>query len=211
MSTPLQLKTDSQPSETLRILKEQVAFSEQIKQIMNRIHSARDLDQIFVDLLDELLKMFDSERLTIYAVDYDKKEIYSKFVDNAALGEIKEIRVPINNLSIAGFVARNQRVVNISDAYDKVELAKINPALSFDSSWDEKTGFRTRQVLAVPVLSSNDLLTGVIKLINKRGGDGFTAEEERRLQEIARTLGIALFNEFQLARKKLTKFDYLLS
>ncbi len=58
------IPTDPQPSETLRILKEQVAFSEQVKQIMNRIHAARDLDQIFVDLMDELLKMFDSERLT---------------------------------------------------------------------------------------------------------------------------------------------------
>jgi len=207
------IPTDSQPIETLGILKEQVANSEQVKQIRNQIHVARDLDHIFVDLMvmDDILKLFDSEHLTIYAVDHDKKEIYSRFVDSAALGEIKEIRLPINERSIAGFVAMDRRVVNISDAYDKAELAKINPALSFDSSWDEKTGFRTRQVLAVPVLSSNDLLTGVIKLINKKGGDGFTAEEERRLQEIARTLGIALFNEFQLARKKLTKFDYLLS
>ncbi|MFB3121012.1 MAG: GspE/PulE family protein [Candidatus Binatia bacterium] len=205
------ISTDSQPSETLRILKEQVAFSEQVKQIMNRIHSARDLDQIFVDLIDDILKMFDSERLTIYAVDYDKKEIYSKFVDNAALGEIKEIRVPINNMSIAGFVAGNQRVVNISDAYDKGELTKINPTLSFDSSWDKKTGFRTKQVLTVPALSSNELVTGVIQLINKKGGGGFTAEDEGRVQEIARTLGIALYNQFQLAKKKPTKFDYLVS
>ncbi|MCH7569236.1 MAG: GspE/PulE family protein, partial [Deltaproteobacteria bacterium] len=160
---------------------------------------------------DDIHKMFDSERLTIYAVDYDKKEIYSKFVDSAALGEIKEIRLPINERSIAGFVAMDRRVVNISDAYDKAELAKINPALSFDSSWDEKTGFRTKQVLTVPALSSNELVTGVFQLINKRSGVSFTLEDEGRVQEIARTLGIALFNEFQLARKKLTKFDYLLS
>ncbi|MFQ5917550.1 MAG: GspE/PulE family protein, partial [Candidatus Binatia bacterium] len=216
MSTPFQFKVDSRPREfvappTVKHLREQVAYSEQIKQIMNQIHAARDLDHIFVDLMEEVLKLFDSEHLTIYAVDYDKKEIYSRFVDGAMLGEIKEFRVPINDQSIAGFVAKNRRAVNISDAYDKAELARINPALSFDSSWDEKTGFRTRQMLTVPALSSNNLLTGVIQLLNKRGGDGFTVEDEERVQEIARTLGIALYNQFQLARKKPTKFDYLVS
>ncbi|MFQ5540357.1 MAG: ATPase, T2SS/T4P/T4SS family, partial [Candidatus Binatia bacterium] len=211
MGTPLRLKTDSQPRETVRILREQVAYSEQVKQIMNQIHAARDLDQIFVGLIDDILELFDAEHFTIYAVDYDKGEIYSRFVDSAALGEIKEIRVPSNDRSIAGFVAKNRRVVNISDAYNRAELAKINPALSFDSSWDKKTGFRTRQVLAVPALSNKDLLTGVIQLINKKDGSGFTPEDEGRVQEIARTLGIALYNQFQLAKRKPTKFDYLVS
>ena len=200
------IPTDSQPRETLGILEEQVANSEQVKQIMNQIHAARNLDQIFVDLRDVILKIFDSESLTIYAVDYDKMEIYSRFVDTASLGEIKEIRVPINDQSIAGFVAKNRRIVNILDAHDKAELAKIYPNFSFDSAWDEETGFRTRQVLAVPALSNDDLPTGVIKLINKRSGGGFTTEDERRLQKIAKTLGIVLYNRFQLAKKKPTKF-----
>jgi len=205
------IPTDSQPREILGKLEEQVANSEQVKQIMNQIHAARNLDQIFVDLRDVILKIFDSESLTIYAVDYDKMEIYSRFVDTASLGEIKEIRVPINDQSIAGFVAKNRCVVNISDAHDKAELAKISPTLSFDSARDEETGFRTRQVLAVPALSNDDLPIGVIQLINKRGGRGFTAKDEGRVQEIARTLGIALYNQFQLAKKKPTKFDYLVS
>ena len=205
------IPTDSQPREILGVLEEQVANSEQVKQIMNQILAARNLDQIFVDLRDVILKIFDSESLTIYAVDYDNMEIYSRFVDTASLGEIREIRVPINDQSIAGFVAKNRRIVNILDAHDKAELAKIYPNFSFDSAWDEETGFRTRQVLAVPALSNDDLPTGVIKLINKRSGGGFTTEDERRLQKIAKTLGIVLYNRFQLAKKKPTKFDYLIS
>ena len=68
------IPTDSQPREILGILEEQVANSEQVKQIMNQIHAARNLDQIFVDLRDIILKIFDSERLIIYAVDFDKME-----------------------------------------------------------------------------------------------------------------------------------------
>src|SRR3989304_5857423 len=59
-------------------LKEQVAYAEDVKQIMNQIHAAKDLDQIFVGLREGILGLLGAERLTLYAVDYDKKEIYSK-------------------------------------------------------------------------------------------------------------------------------------
>ncbi len=197
--------------ETVKDLREQVAYSEQVRQITNRIHAAKDLDQIFVELMDEILNLVDAERITLYALDFDKREIYSRFVDTEALGEIKEIRVPIDEGSISGFVAKNRVVVNITDAYDQAELARVSPALSFDDSWDRKTGFRTRQMLTVPALANNNLLTGVIQLINKKGEDRFTKEDEDKVQEIGKTLGIALYNQYQLAKKKPTKFDELVS
>ena len=102
--------------EGIKGLKEQVAYSEQVKRIMNQIHAAKDLDQIFVELRDEILSLFDAERLTIYAVDHDQKEIYSKFLDPDTLKGVKEIRVPITKQSIAGFVAQTRETVNITDA-----------------------------------------------------------------------------------------------
>ena len=197
--------------EGIKGLKEQVAYSEQVKRIMNQIHAAKDLDQIFVELRDEILSLFDAERLTIYAVDHDQKEIYSKFLDPDTLKGIKEIRVSVTEQSIAGFVAKTRETVNITDAYNQAELAKINPALSFDSSWDKKTGFKTKQMLTVPIFSNNNLLTGIIQLINKKSGDRFSDHDEERVQEIGSTLGITLYNQYQLARKKPTKFDYLVS
>lgn len=192
-------------------LKKQVAYAEQLKQVVNQIHAAKDLDQIFVELREGILGLLGAERLTLYAVDYDKKEIYSKFLDPDTLKDVKEIRVPINEQSIAGFVAKNRKTISIADAYNKADLTKISSALSFDSSWDKKTGFRTKQILTVPLFSTDNLLTGVMQLINKKSGDRFTKEDEERVQEVATTLGIAFYNQYQLARKKPTKFDYLLS
>ncbi len=206
----LKLKVEDSPSDIDR-LKEQVAYAEDVKQIMNQIHAAKDLDQIFVGLREGILGLLGAERLTLYAVDYDKKEIYSKFLDPDTLKDIKEIRVPVNEQSIAGFVAKNTKTVNITDAYNKGELTKISPALSFDSSWDKKSDFRTKQILTVPLFSSDNLLTGVMQLVNKKTGDRFTKEDEERVQEIATTLGIAFYNQYQLARKKPTRFDYLIS
>ncbi|MEC4679742.1 MAG: GspE/PulE family protein, partial [Nitrospirota bacterium] len=52
---------------------------------------------------------------------------------------------------------------------------------------------------------------GVVQLMNKKSEDRFTKEDEDKIQEIGRTLGIALYNQYQLSRKKPTRFDTLVS
>src|SRR5262245_32774864 len=118
----------------LETLRERVAYAERVRQVINHIHAARDVDQLFVTLHDEILSLFDAERLALYAVDYDRQEVYSRFSD---LDKIREIRVPLNDQSIVGFVARNCIKVNIANAYDEAELSVLSPTLAFDSSWDQ--------------------------------------------------------------------------
>ncbi|MBI4609881.1 MAG: GAF domain-containing protein, partial [Candidatus Rokubacteria bacterium] len=194
--------------DTVQALQQQLAYEQKLVQLINRIHAAKNLDSIFIELKDEIVQLTDADRLTLYAVDYEKKELYSRFL---ALDTVKEIRVPITEKSIAGYVALTRETVNIVDAYNKAELARISKTLAFDSSWDQKTGFRTTQVLAVPVLSEQKTVLGVIQLLNKKHGPQFTKEDEAGLQRIAKTVGIAFQNQYQLAQKRPTKFDYLLA
>ncbi|MFP3927987.1 MAG: ATPase, T2SS/T4P/T4SS family, partial [Desulfobacteraceae bacterium] len=122
-----------------------------------------------------------------------------------------EIRVPVSNQSISGYCAASARVVNVYNAYDQNELNRINPQLRFDRKWDDKTGYRTKQVLAAPIMY-NKFLLGVIQLINKKNGDHYTLEDQASVLEIAKVLGVAFFNHQKLAKKtKPTKFDYLIS
>ena len=119
--------------------------------------------------------------------------------------------MPINEHSVSGYCARHGKTLNVVDAYNEAELAAISPRVSFDRSWDERSGFRTRQMLAVPILFERKYLMGALLLLNKRSGGKFTAEEENFVREIAETLGIALRNHYQLSqRRPTTKFDYLL-
>jgi type II secretory ATPase GspE/PulE/Tfp pilus assembly ATPase PilB-like protein len=192
----------------LEALQAQVVYAERAKQVMNRIHAAANLDQIFVELSHEILSLFDAEHLTLYAVDYEKKEIFSRFLD---LDELKEIRVPLNEQSIAGFVARHRKPLNLADAYNVAELRRLSPTLTFDHSWDQRTGIRTRQMLTVPVSAPNNVLTGVLQLLNKKSADRFTVEDEEKVLALAQSLGIALYNQYQLAKKKPTRFDGLLA
>ena len=194
--------------ESVSVLQERLASEQKLVALIDRIHSAKSLDAIFFEVQGEILSFLDTERMTLYVVDQEKKELFSKFL---ALDTVKEIRVPISESSVAGFVAFNPQTVNIADAYNSAEVQKISPKLRFDASWDKKTGFRTQQILAMPILHENKVVVGVIQLLNKKRGGRFTKEDESNVARIAKTLGVAFHTQQMLVQKRGNKFDYLLA
>ncbi len=92
----------------------------QVAVIVNKIHAAKNPDDLFLGLREDLQHLFDVEQLTLYAVDREKRELYSKYLLDPIEG-VQEIRVPITDQSISGYCARHGRVFNIADAYDQAE------------------------------------------------------------------------------------------
>ena len=197
------------PSIDINKLEDQLIIRKQLQDITNQINTAQNIKQILVDLKDGILTLFSAHAVTIYVVDKVKNEIYSMFLAGT---QIREIRVPISNRSIAGYVANTGKGVNIADAYDTNTLKSIHKDLTFDVSWDKKTGFRSRQILAAPIFYNKNLM-GVIQILNKKpGGLGnFSDEEVGFIKEIADVLGIAFYNQERFARRRKTKFDYLIT
>lgn len=190
-------------------LEEKLLLRKALQDITNRIHAAQNIKQILVDLKDGILNLFNAHSITIYVVDRLRNEIFSMFLVGGA--QVKEIRVPINNKSISGYVANTGKTVNIANVYDLNELNRIDREIAFDSSWDKKTGFKTTQILAAPIFHDNTLM-GVIQILNKKGGGGkFSDDEKGFLQEIAEVLGVAFYNQERFARRRKTKFDHLVS
>ncbi len=198
---------DTLKQQQITELAEQLALRSALQNITNRIHAAQNVRQILVDLKDGILGLFKAYSMTIYVADHIRGEIYSMFLTGT---KINEIRVPINKKSIAGYVASTGHPVIVVDAYNRDELASIDKELGFDSSWDKRSGFRTAQVMAVPIIHENDLM-GVIQLINRKGGGKFTPEEKNFLDEIAYVLGIAFYNQQRTARRRKTRFDFLVA
>jgi type II secretory ATPase GspE/PulE/Tfp pilus assembly ATPase PilB-like protein len=189
-------------------LEEKLLLRKALLDITNRIHAAQNIKQILVDLKDGILNLFNAHSITTYVVDKPRGEIYSMLLVGT---QVKEIRVPINNKSIAGYVANTGKVVNIADAYDSAELKLIDKELTFDVSWDKKSGFRSKQILAAPIYHNKTLL-GVVQILNKKGGTGrFSTDEKGFLQEITDVLGVAFYNQERYARRRKTRFDYLIS
>ncbi len=178
-------------------LERELEYRKKLTGITNQINAAESIPHILMTLKDKILELLDAERLTIYAMDTKNQELYSL----TKVGDVpKEIRVPKSFSSIAGFTALARKTINIKDSYDAAELAKFHANLRFDQRWDKQTGFRTKAVLAVPILFEKYLL-GVVQLINKRHGVAFTPQDEDAAEEIGRILGIAFYNQHRAARQ----------
>jgi len=189
--------------------KEKLSYYKALNDIGNQIHAAKDINEILINLKDQILSLFDADRITIYVVDGKKKEIYSRF----KAGPVpSEIRVPIDNKSIAGYSANNAEIINIANAYDRHELTMINKDLSFNKNYDEQSGYITKQILTVPIFFKKYVI-GVHQLINKKGGDRFSLEDQNSAVEMAKVLGIAFFNHKKMSQKaaKRTRFDHLIN
>ena len=178
--------------------------------LIDKIGAAATLDDLFLKLKEDLVALFEVEQLTLYAIDRENRELYSRFLLDPLQG-IQEIRVPIDATSVSGYCARYGKVLNVGDVYDADELAAVGPQLAFNRSWDERSGFRTRQMLAVPILVDGKYLMGVLLLINKRNGGRFTAAEERFAGTIAEAIGAAIRQHNTATRQQTaSQFDHLL-
>ena len=192
---------------TKAVIQEQLKKERLLNRITHQLHDARDLDEILLYLKDEIIALFDAERITVYGVDTEKREIFSKVKEGE---EVKEIRVGLVKTSVAGHTAVSGKTFNIADVYDSDELKRLDPELTFDAQWDELTGFKTRQLLSGPILYNGKYLKGVLEVINKVGAEGFSKEDEKYMGEICNVLGLAFHNQGRM-QKQPTKFDSLLS
>jgi len=191
----------------LQDLTSEITYRTRLQEICNKINAAAYLDDILIDLKDDITSLFEAERITVYVVDTKTRELVSRFKSGR---DIEEIRIPISTGSIAGWCAIKNKTINIKNAYNQNELASIDPDLRFDESWDPRTGFTTRQILARPIVFKNFLL-GAIQLMNRKTGTSFVKIDEQSLTEVAHILGIALNTQKKLSKKHAGgKFDLLI-
>ncbi len=148
-------------------------------------------NQSLEPMLDELLETFtlkigqilQAERTTIFIVDEDRQELWSKVAQGMEQGSsCLEIRLPLDH-GIAGYVATTGQTLNIPEAY-------ADPR--FSDATDQQTGYRTRNILCMPVVSSSHKVVAIAQLLNKIGAQPFSAADEARFARFAPSIGILL-------------------
>ncbi len=184
-------------------------FTKSLNHVTNKIHATSNIDEIMLDVSKDICNLFNADRLTIYVVGEDKASLVSKV--KTGLNSFKDLKLPIAEQSIAGYVALNKKMLNIKDVYDDKELASHNPHLRFLQDVDKRTGYRTKQMLVAPILDEGDNeLVGVIQVINNKDDHPFPLMVEEGVEELAQTLSVALRQRQQQAAVK-TKYDYLVA
>ena len=186
-----------------------LAFQKQLQAVTNKIHATSNIDEIMLEVSADVCQLFHADRLTIYSVGEDKQSIVSKV--KTGLNSFKDLKLPIAEHSIAGYVALAKKTANLRDVYDENELRGLNPNLRFLQEVDKRTGYRTKQMLVAPILEAgtNELI-GVIQIINNKAGVPFGGLAEEGVSELAQTLAIA-FKQRQKPHTAKSKYDYLIA
>lgn len=142
--------------------------SEKFRSLLDMIRAMQGemgVNSLIFTITQRTPKIIDADRCTLYLVDNVQKALY------AMQGEVN-IRISMEQ-GIAGSVASSGQLLNIEDAYE-------NP--NFNQAVDKKSGYRTKAILCVPI-KCEDVVIGVIQLINKMEGMGiFTPEDEDMMQ-----------------------------
>ena len=151
--------------------------------ICQRINREKDFDELLNLIASEAAKLVDSERATIFLLDEDKQQIWAK----VALGTSEVLKFD-SGKGIAGAVIKTGESMIVDDAY--------NSPL-FYPEIDSATGFRTRNILCVPIRDYKKDIVGVFEVLNKRAGR-FLPEDDQFVAALASQAAVALENARQM-------------
>ncbi len=158
----------------------------ELMELMTAISQDLNLETLIGAIIEGTTKLLGAERGTFLLHDDKSDELWSVVAEGV---HKKEIRIPCTS-GIAGWTFSKNQVVNVANAY-------ADPR--FDPTVDRDTGYRTRNILSMPVRNKLGRTIGVTQVLNKLEGS-FTGDDERRLkafsaQVVAAVENAQLFNE----------------
>lgn len=149
----------------------------ELLEIARAISTERQVDRLLHLILEKSRFITGADAGSIYVIEGDdhdigRRTLRFKLSQNASVHfDSSEFTFPVSRRSMAGCVALSRQPLNIADVYDPSPGAEY----SFDRSFDERLGYRTKSMLCAPLLSRTGDAIGVIQLINKK------RDPERRL------------------------------
>jgi serine/threonine protein kinase/putative methionine-R-sulfoxide reductase with GAF domain len=153
-----------------------------IVEVNKAISRERNLDQMLLRIVHEISLAMHAERSTLYIYEPEKGEIWAKVAEGIEPDRI--IHLPLGK-GIAGTVAQSLKTEVIND--------DVYGDPRFNREVDAWSGFRTRNMIAMPILGSQLELLGVIQVLNKENGP-FSHADESLLSALAANVGLALEN-----------------
>lgn len=170
-----------------------------IIQISLDINEVKDVDLLLERILTNVKRFFNADAGSIYLKEGDELK-FSHSQNNTLQKRLEPgkkliyntFSVPINNMSIAGYVAKNRKTVNIPDVY---QLDRSVP-YTFDSQFDSISDYKTRSMLTVPISNQRGDVLGVMQVINSLDDDGeiipFSPSDQPLIMHFATNAGLAV-------------------
>lgn len=179
LKNSMMTRTNEVSKKVQSALEHEVKRLKALLKISDYLGSTLDLDELLYRIMEVTREQLNADRCTVFLIDQERQELWSK----VAMGVNQEIRFPMTK-GIAGHVARTGEILNIRDAYAD---PRFNPEV------DKKTGYRTRNLLTMPMHNKQNEIIGVFQVLNKKEGS-FTDEDVELLKAIASIAATAVEN-----------------
>jgi Nif-specific regulatory protein len=167
----------------------------EINTLINSEYS--DVKELLHSIIESATRLMDAEASSLLLVNPENNKLYFEIALGAKGPEVQRFSLNMGE-GIAGWVAANNRSLIVND---------VSSDRRFYSDISKKIGFPTNSILAVP-MRIKDRGVGVIEIINKRDGAGFTDEDLQWLEIFATQAAIAIQNVRSL--QKVQQEVYLL-
>jgi energy-coupling factor transporter ATP-binding protein EcfA2 len=156
-------------------------------------------NEAFQSMLEQTLEAFTlklgsvlrAERASLFLVDRANGELWSKVAQGDGDKPL-EVRIPLG-AGIAGEVEKTGKILRVDDAYR-------HPL--FNREVDERTGFRTRNLLCAPILDREGRVFAVAQLLNRRDADHFDESDEARFRQFSESIGRILLAWWRMSQGK---------
>jgi len=152
------------------------------------------IQSLVTEIIRVTEKALGASASSVLLLDFEKEELYFKFVQGSAEGMLKEATLGTET-GIAGWVARHGEPLVIND---------VTKDHRFCSDIDDITGFTTKSILCAP-LQARGKTIGVIEVLNKRDGTEFDERDLQTLMAVARTATTAI--ELKLAEDAIRESE----
>ena len=152
-------------------------------QVNRFISSIHDMDQLLILIMQESESAVNAEASCIALYDPENGRLHIEYAIGEVSEEVRRISLAMGQ-GVLGTVAATAKTLRVDD---------VTQDSRFDSSVDRKSGFVTRSLLATPIQWRGKLL-GVLEVVNKRDGTGFSENDERLLEIVANQAAIAVEN-----------------
>ena len=180
------------------------------------INDIQDIDILLERILSEIRKIVNADAGSIYVVKennlvikYAQNDTQQKTLQPGEKLPYKSFSLPIDEKSIAGYVAFTGKPLVIDDAYNIPESCPYK----FNKQSDINTNYRTKSIYTIPLKFPNEKLLGVLQIINALDKDGniriFSVEDGIYINHFATNCGYALKQTSQTEQnfKKMLKLS----
>ncbi len=155
-----------------------------LAKVARAVNTESSIEELLLTIAEETRIVLNADRCSVFLYDKEKNELWSKIAQGVEKGEIRFSA----DKGFAGYVVKTGETIRIKDAYNDSR---------FNKDIDAYTGYKTYNLLCMPMRNIKFEIIGVFQVLNKKNGD-FTEYDEEILLSIGTNAGIAIENNMLL-------------